>query len=231
MNPEKLLEEAEELAGSGNLQGALSLCNQILSQNAHHQEACIMAGAIHGELGQFLQAEQLLRKAQALASGDMTPYLMLSHVLRAQGKTLQAIENLQSAVSSGTKDAEIFCFLGSMQHESGFILDAIESFEAAHSISKTDATIKKTLASIRIQHADVLEKKGDHETSLEILRPLLESDDPPLDAVLVLAKLSPFFDAHEDCRYLLHRFQDRGGLTDIEHDAIQQALAWLDKTQ
>lgn len=233
MKPEskKLLEEAEKLASMGSLLDALGLCDRILSSDAHNQEACVMAGAIHGELGQFSQAEQSLRKAQALAPGDVTPYLILSHLLRSQGKAAEAIENLKTAVSNGTKDAEVFCFLGSMQHEAGSVLDAIESFEAAHDINDADDTIKQTLTSMRIQHADFLEKKGDHEMSLELVRPLLESDDPPLDAVLILAKLSPFFDTYDDCRYLLRRFQERAGLTEVEHDTINQALAWLDSTQ
>jgi tetratricopeptide (TPR) repeat protein len=231
-NIDELLEEADKLADAGNLQRALNLYTQILSQDERHQDACMMAGAIHGELGQFPEAEQLLRRAQALNPQDMAPFLMLSNMLRAQGKNQQAIENLKNAVEETVvTDAEVFCFLGSMQSESGFVLDAIESFEIAHGLDQTDSKINEALISLRIQQADVLEKKGDHEASFELVQPLLESDDPPLDAVIVLAKLSPVFDTYDDCRYLLRRFQERGGLTENEDAVIQQALTWLDKTE
>lgn len=224
-----LIEKASKLCDAGNLTEALALYSRILSQDPGHHEACLIAGSIYGETGQLDEAVRLLKKATELKPDDTAGYLTLAHVLRAQGDLPQAINKLESAVQTCPDDPEIYCTLGSMQHEAGQLAEAIKCFERAGQLDSDNTHARKMLESLLIHKADFLTSKGDHEQALEAVQPFLESENPPLGAVLVFAKLSPIFDTHDDCRFLLDKISERGSLSDAERDAIRQARAWLDQ--
>lgn len=223
------MDRAEQLCDAGDLAEALDLYSKVLALDPNHHEACLMAGSINGEFGQLDEAERLLRKAVESQPDDAAAPLALAHVLRALGNTTGAIQVLERAVESCPNDADILCTLGGMLSESYRLVDAIRYFERAASLDSNDAKIRITLHALLVQHADALEKSGDHERSFELIQPLLESEDPPLDAVLVFAKLSPIFETRDECRYLLKKLGERAPLGAADRTAIDQALAWLDQ--
>lgn len=224
-----LMDRAGQLCDAGSLAEALDLYSKVLSLDPAHHEACLMAGSIYGEFGQLDEAERLLTRAVESRPVDAASSLALAHVLRARGDSTSAIQVLERAAQSCPDDADIFCTLGGMLNESNRLADAIRHFEHAAAIDGSDARIRTTLNELIIRHADALEKSGDHERSFELIQPLLESEDPPLDAVLVFAKLSLIFETRDECRYLLKKLGERAQLSGGDRTAIDQALAWLDQ--
>lgn len=217
------------MCDAGNLTEALTLYSRVLSEDANNHEACLVAGSIYGEKGQFDESVRLLKKATELKPADAAGYLALAHVLRAQGDLPQAIHKLESAMRTCPDDTEVYCTLGSIQYEAGQLAEAIKCFERATQLDNDNAQAKDMLDSLRIHNADLLAKKGEHAQALEAIQPFLESENPPLGAVLVFASLSPVFDTQDDCRYLLEKISKRDSLSDAEQDSIQQARAWLDQ--
>lgn len=228
-NIQDLMGRAGQLCDVGNLADALDLYSKVLLLNPGHHEACLMAGSINGEFGQLDEARRLLGKAVELQPDDAAASLALAHVLRAAGDALGAIQALERAAASCPDDADIFCTLGGMLNESNRLADAIRYFERAVKLDSSDAKISTTLHALIIQHADALEKSGDYEQSFELIRPLLESVEPPLDAVLVFAKLSPIFETRDECRYMLNSLRERMQLSAVDKTAVERALAWLDQ--
>src|SRR3989344_4244172 len=192
-----LIEKASQLCDAGNLTEALAVYSRVLSQDADHHEACLVAGSIYGETGQLDEAAKLLKKATELKPDDAAGYLTLAHVLRAQGNLAQAINTLENAVLACPENAEVHCTLGSMRYDAGQLAEAIKYFERATQLDNDNA--KKMLNSLLIHNADILARKGDHAEALEAIQPFLESENPPLGAVLVFATLSPVFDTQDDC--------------------------------
>ncbi len=224
-----LMDHAEQLCDAGNLADALDLYSKVLSIDPDHHEACLMAGSIHGEFGRLNEAQRLLGKAVESRPDNAAASLALAHVLRALGNVPAAIQVLERAVQTCPGDAEVLCTLGGMLSESNRLMDAIRYFERAVSLNNSDNQVKTTLHALKIQYADALEKSGDHEQSFEVIRPFLESEDPPLDAVLVFSKLSVIFETRDECRYLLKKLRERTQLSAAEQTAVERALAWLDQ--
>lgn len=225
-----LMGRAEQLCDAGNLADALDLYLKVLALEPAHHEACLMAGSIQGELGRLVEAEKLLTRAVESQPDDATSSLALAHVLRALGNVPTAIQVLERATQTCPEDAEILCTLGGMLNESNRLADAIHYFERASVLDGGNAQIRATLHALVVQRADALEKSGDHELAFELLRPLLESAEPPLDAVLVFAKLSVIFETRDECRYMLKKLERNANLSANEQTAINQALAWLDQS-
>lgn len=223
-----MMDRAGQLCDTGNLAEALVLYSKVLSLSPDLHEACLMAGSIHGEFGQLEEAERLLVKAVESQLDDAAAFLALAHVLRARGNVGSAIQALERATLTCSDDVEIFCTLGGMLSESNRLADAIRHFERAVSLNDADNQIRTTLHALKVQYADALEKSGDYEQSLEVIRPSLESKEPPLDALLVFAKLSVIFETRDECRYLLKKRKERMQLSATDQAAIEQALAWLD---
>ena len=224
-----LIEKASQLCDAGNLTEALAVYSRVLSQDADHHEACLVAGSIYGETGQLDEAAKLLKKATELKPDDAAGYLTLAHVLRAQGDLHQAINTLENAVLACPENVEVCCTLGSMRHDAGQLAEAIQCFERATQLDSDNTRAREMLNSLLIHNADILARNGNHAEALEAIQPFLESGNPPLSAVLVFATLSPVFDTRDDCRYLLDKISERGSLSDADRGAIQQARAWLDQ--
>lgn len=148
-----------------------------------------------------------------------------------------------------TAMADSLIALGRPEDAERFIMPATEKFpdnaviliKAAYALSSQGRhgealpfshralAIEPGSSMIQARHFDVLEKHGDHEPAFELIKPMLESDNPPLWAALAFAKLSPVFDTRDDARYLLRKFSERTSLSDAERDAIQAAFAFLDQ--
>lgn len=228
-NIQDLMDRAGQLCDAANLADALDLYSRVLAMDPAHHEACLMAGSIYGEFGRLDEAERLLEKAVESQPDDAAACLALAHVLRARENTAVAIQVLERAAESCPDDVDIFCTLGGMLNETNRLAEAIHRFEHAASIDNSNAKIRATLNSLIIRHAEVLEKSGGYERSFELIQPLLESENPPLDAVLLFAKLSIIFETRDECRYLLKKLGEHAPLSAADQTAIDQALAWLDK--
>lgn len=223
------MDRAEQLCDAGNLAEALDLYSKVLSLNPAHHEACLMAGSIYGEFGQLNEAQRLLDKAVESRPDNAAASVALAHVLRALGNAPAAIQVLERTAQICPGDAEVLCILGGMLNESNRLEEAIRHFERAANLDSNDAQIRTALHALLVQHADALEKRGEHERSLELIRPLLESEAPPLGAVLVFAKLSPIFETRDECRYMLKKLGESTTLSAADETAIAQALTWLDQ--
>jgi tetratricopeptide (TPR) repeat protein len=210
------------------------------------------------EAGHSAGAIQSAERAVELDDGNRQAWWILATLSQSVGSHEKAVIAGYKSLAFDPDDqfilvalADSLITLGRLDEAERFIIPAAEKFpddvqiliKAAATLSKQGRhgeampysrralDIQPDSTLIQMQHFDILEKHGDHEPAFELIKPMLESDDPPLWAALNFAKLSPVFDTREDARYLLRKFTERTDLIDAEREAIQEALAFMDQKE
>ena len=100
------------LKGIGDKRGALAQYQRITEQLPHDFNASVQAGRLLGELGQFSEAEPLLRRAAAQRSSLPDAWFELGVVRLAEGQYEAALENLARVAKLHPSDGACLTYQG-----------------------------------------------------------------------------------------------------------------------
>jgi predicted Zn-dependent protease len=145
----------------------------------------------------------------------------LMRVLRKGGQPEEAGQFVNVALQKAPDNPFLLSQASSLLGEVGKHAEALIYGEAALRALPGDPNM-------RGGHAMVLARAVDHEAAFEMFVPLLESEKPPCDAVVMFSNISHLFDTKAECRRRLDVISTRPSLTGEERRAIQRAQAVLD---
>lgn len=218
---------------------------------------CALA-ALLAEAGQLPAAADAAERAVDADPGNVQAWQLLVSLLRNIGANERLVPACRSLLTLQPADsdtllalADALLGLGRFAEAEHVLIPAAQQFadnpqiqlKAAIALSKQgrhgEALPFSTRAwqalpdsaQAQAHHFDILEKRGDHEPALEVIRPLLESDAPPLWAVLAFVKISPVFGAVDDAGQLLNRVAKGRPLAAVEQDAVREARIFLEKSK
>jgi tetratricopeptide (TPR) repeat protein len=144
----KLLEEAVVKRQSGQLQEAESICKSILESQADHAYALYILGLLNLDVGNYIEASELIIKALEANSNEPAFYNSCGEVFWRLGDNKSAINYLKKAVEINPDYPEAHCNLGNSYSDLGLIDDAILSYEKALQIKPDYAIAYSNLGSI-----------------------------------------------------------------------------------
>ena len=113
MDVARQLEKAIELHGSGQLQEAADLYQQILQVQPDHGDALNLLGVIHHAAGQMDNAILLIRKAIEISPDFFAPYVNLGNALQATGQLDEAVDAFEKGLSLSPGDPAAACNMAS----------------------------------------------------------------------------------------------------------------------
>jgi spermidine synthase len=87
-----------EMLGSGNVEGAISVLEQILAIEAEQPDALLMLGELRLRNGQFDNALAPLRMFQTIEPGEATGYHLLGRALMLTGRSDEALAQFSRSV-------------------------------------------------------------------------------------------------------------------------------------
>lgn len=126
-----MLLQAAQLQGTGRLDEARTLCEQILVQSPDHPAALHLMGAIATQMGDAPRAIELLRKAAALQPQNPGVHSSLGIALAAYGQLDESIECQNRALSLNPNYARAHCNLGTALGAKGQANKAIPALQRA----------------------------------------------------------------------------------------------------
>jgi tetratricopeptide (TPR) repeat protein len=120
-----------QLMGSASVHEAKVLCTSLCRANPADAEAWYMLGAIHGQLGEFQQAESCCNKALALAPRHPGLHYNLAVAQMNLNRPDRAVTSLKHAISLHPQYAEAYLELGNAWRLLGDSERAIDSYQHA----------------------------------------------------------------------------------------------------
>jgi chemotaxis protein methyltransferase WspC len=90
LNPESLLEEAQQLADQGKIAAAMQICQRVVNDGTSSAEAFHLLGLLHDTKNEHLQASVHYRKALYLNPTHTEAMLHLAEALIRTGETAEA---------------------------------------------------------------------------------------------------------------------------------------------
>lgn len=145
---------------------------------AHYNLATVLR-----DQAMIVQAEAHFREAIRLLPGMVKAHHALGQMLLSVGYHDQAVAVYQDAIRLHPGEQELHFHLAMVLMAMGQNQEALKSFQRVLELSPGN-----TKACASMSHA--LEREGDFEEGYELLRPLLESDEPDVDVVLAYAALA-----------------------------------------
>ncbi len=97
---------------------------------------------------------------------------------------------------------------------------ALESIKQARALEADSDEIEQ-------RYADILAKQNKHEEALNILRPMLDRDEPAFAAVMNFAQFASDMGRKDEAEALLEKLKQSDELTDIQKEHVTQAQAQL----
>lgn len=125
----QLSREAESCLDNGDLEQARRLYADICRARDDDARAWLMFGAINGELGNVVVAQNALERAVALDSDNAEAHLALAHLLRARGQPAKAMASASRAVAVDANFVEGWLFVAAI---AGRLRDWPRAEEACH---------------------------------------------------------------------------------------------------
>ena len=120
-----------ELVHASRINEAQELCRRICEQQPDDAEAWYLLGSIHGQAGEFEQAEACCLKAVAIVPGHAGLHYNLAMARLNQGKPDSAIGSFEKAVSLEPGFAEAYHDLGNAYYLSGNLDKAVGGYRNA----------------------------------------------------------------------------------------------------
>ena len=164
---QQLHQRADTLLNSNNLAEARNLYLQIFKLDDQDAEACMMLGAIEGELGRINDAMQYLREAIRIRPDYADPHHTLAHLLVHQEKLTEACETLARAVEVDPAFVEAWEMLGGLQGQMG-------NFEGAEHSCRKVLQLDDSLLNSRMNLANALMEQGKDEGAITEFRCLTD---------------------------------------------------------
>ena len=146
----------------------------------------------------------------------------LGALLARTGRIDEAVVAMEDAMRCNPTP-ELAAQLARTLGECGRFVEALEYAEEACRLDPDKLENELRIIGLRADH-------GDFDYAFERLRPWLESERPPFNAVTIFARISIVLNLIDDARYLLRRLLDRD-LTPEQRETATSALDWLDANE
>jgi predicted TPR repeat methyltransferase len=125
------MQRALELLHSNRQAEARTALALIVQKERRNWEAWHLLGAVHGMLGEFLEAEKCSRKAIELEPGAFGAYINLGHVLVALGKLPDAVRCYRRVLQMKADEPQVHNSLGNLLRQQGNPAEAEASYRNA----------------------------------------------------------------------------------------------------
>ena len=140
-------ELARDLAQSGSLQDAATVCSKILEAEPAHAQTLHLLALVSYRQGDSAAAARLLRQATAGAPPFAPAFNDLGNILARQGRTSEAIEQYRRAIAVAPEYAEAHNNLGNAHQIAGEFENAVEVYRRALALRPGYAEAHRNLGS------------------------------------------------------------------------------------
>jgi Tfp pilus assembly protein PilF len=155
---------------SGNLDGALALCRQLLKAGPENSEALHLSGLIFFQLGDIDSALKNLRKAIKFAPENADAYYDLANVLQEKGDLKKAVTNYRKAIKLNPDYAEAYNNMGIALQDNAQLDKAIKYYKEALRIAPEYADAHNNLG-VAFQEKRELDEAITHFQKALLLNP------------------------------------------------------------
>lgn len=157
------LQHVMEMVQSGRWHDARRLGGEACSREPHNAEAWFVLGAIHGQLGEFADAEACCRRVIELEPGMPVAYYNLGVALLRQNRPQEAASQLSRAAELNPAFAEAFHDLGNAYRMQGLPDAAVENY-------RKSVALNPSLAEAHHNLGRVLHERRQLATAIESYR-------------------------------------------------------------
>jgi len=164
------LPDIAALYSQGRYSDAISHGKRYIAANPNDPQAKVLVGAAATAIGNYKEAERLLKDAIRLAPDKAQYHNNLAVVLEQRGKLKPAIQSYRKAAALDPTMAQIHSNLGFAQERAGLFSDAIESYRIAHETDPNDGNAAVRYWHLRQYCCDW----ADNDQMLEDIRNLAE---------------------------------------------------------
>jgi predicted TPR repeat methyltransferase len=200
MSAEETLQKALELHQSGDFAAAESLYLQLLSENPKNDDALHLLSIMHGQLGNYKQALQYIKKALLVNPDSATFYNTFANIERRIGDKQTAALYYKKALNLQPGSASTYNNLGVLYYELGELDNAEHHYRSA-------ITLKPDYADAYFNLSNVLTKEDKFAEAIELLEKALQyqPDHPQIHAHLaqLFLRTSLYQQAIDHCKACL----------------------------
>jgi len=206
---------------AGNRGYAQQLYERAITQAPEDDTGAWLAMAsFRMNVGDFDGAEEAYNEVLKRDPGNSLATGFLSVALAQLERTDEAESLLREALKNHPDEPDLHHYLAHTLKLQGMNAEALESCERAIALAPEDRrhVIKK---------AEILESMGDLEQAFDLMRPILASDDIPVEAALVFARLSHPLGMVDDGKTLLQKLAEQP-LPPLQRQNVADTLQWLE---
>ncbi|MEE9304018.1 MAG: tetratricopeptide repeat protein [Thiotrichaceae bacterium] len=204
----------------GNWQRAQDLFGRAVELDPDNAEVWMAMASFHMNSGEFDKAETFYNEVLKREPNNNFAIGFLSVALAQQERTDEAESLLREALQTNVDNPDLHYYLAHTLKQQGLNTEALESCERALASLPEDRRFI-------VKKAEIYEGIGDLEQAFDLLKPILESGDVPVDAALIFARLSHPLGMVDDGKSLLHKLSEQP-LTLLHKQNVSEALQWLE---
>ena len=211
---------AKLLLDTGEMQSAIHSLNQTIDCNPQHIDALHTLATVHQANANHIEALECFRSVLKIDPKHRdslrripVELIAIENFVDAETFTLEAIEIIPD-------EPWLYKNLSDIRFEQSRLYEAVEYAEKAMKCSNGNTDFVMV-------YANLLEKKGEYEQVLDLLKPMLEINPPIYNAVVLFAKFAPFLDMQIQAEKLILRQKNVPGMVQKQTDVLNTALLWL----
>jgi len=208
------------LLEEGDYSSAVKSFNQAVICNPKHVDALYLLGTIYQLQIDHENALKYFYKVIEVKNNHINSLRRIPIELLALNKEDEAESFCLTAIKLAPSDPWLYKNLADVKVHQGQLYEAMELARKAMNLSFSSEEFI-------LQYANLVEKYGDYEEVLELLRPMLESNSPVYNAVILFSKFSPYLDMNEQAKELLRRILNSTNLSEHQSRTVNEALSWV----
>jgi len=178
-----MLDRTAGLERSGDLQGALALCEELIRRRPSMAASWLRLGYLRREVGDLPGAIEALGSALALSPDDSSTLSLLGVYLNEAGRTRETLELLGSRAET-TQDVEVLVALGAAQAQEGQIRRSLATFARARSLDPSNPTTLVNVGTVYLMAGDLSRAAATFDEALS-LKPDLARAENSLGVIAV----------------------------------------------
>jgi Flp pilus assembly protein TadD len=238
----------------GRHEDALTSLEKAVQRDPDDAETLCTYGGLLIENGRHMEALPLFEKAIEFEPDNAHVWSTLASLWMRTGRYAAAADAWKQARSHGDKDPEsvvqlarCLCEIDCPYEAANLLNDHLSSYSKPHvlrdhlvSVSLQQGDFAQALVHNQIarelapddpryvvRHAEILYRSADLRGAFNLLKPLLESASPPVEAVIAFSSMCYFFGMKAESRLLL---QQAAGteLSPLHRQQVETALRWLE---